>query len=104
MKNGGISEKELEKIKNATLTNRIFECYSAEQICNRLGHAETVEGDFRLWIKRLESLDRLDRDALVTSAKKYWDDSRRHTLYLQPKKINPLYFIMGLARRVAGRK
>jgi zinc protease len=104
MKKDGISEKELEKIKNATLTNRIFECYSAEQICNRLGHAETVEGDFRLWIKRLESLDRLDRDALVASAKKYWDDSRRHTLFLQPKKVNPVYFVVGLSRRLFGGK
>ena len=104
VKKEGISEKELEKIKNTTLTNRIFECYGAEQICSRLGHSETVEGDYKVWIERLDSLDRLDRNALIESAKKYWDESSRHTLFLQPKRISPLYFIMGLSRRVFGRK
>jgi zinc protease len=104
VKKEGISQQELEKIKNATLTNRIFESYSAEQICNRLGHSETVEGNFKLWIKRLESLDRLDRDALTASARKYWDESKRYTLFLQPKRTNPVYFIAGLTRRLFGRK
>ncbi len=104
IKNDGISQEEVEKIKNATLTNRMFELYSAEQICHRLGHSETIEGDYKTWVKRLDALDCLDRDALVESAKKYWDESRRHTLFLQPKRIKPVYFLAGLARRLFGRK
>jgi zinc protease len=104
VKNKGITEEELEKVKNATLTNRIFELYSAEQICNRLGHSETIEGDYKLWVKRLDSLDCLDRNALIESARKYWDESKRHTLFLQPKRTNPVYFVAGLTRRLFGRK
>ena len=104
IKNNGISEEEVEKIKNATLTSRVFELYSAEQICNRLGHSETIEGDYKAWVKRLDALDHLNRDTLVESAKKYWVESRRHTLFLQPKRIKPVYFIAGLARRLFGGK
>jgi zinc protease len=104
IKNDGISQEEVEKIKNSTLTNRVFELYSAEQICNRLGYSETVEGDYKGWVKRLDALDHLDREALVESAKKYWDESMRHTLFLQPKRTKPVYFIAGLARRLFGRK
>ncbi len=104
IKKQGISLKEMEKVKNATLTNRVFELYSVDQICTRLGHSETVEGDYRAWVKRLEALDRLNRDALIGSAKLYWDESKRHTLYLKPKKVKPLYFLAGLTRRIFHRK
>ena len=104
IKNKGIAQEEVEKIKNATLTNRVFELYSAEQICSRLGHSETIEGDYQLWVRRLDALDHLNRDVLIASAKKYWDESKRHTLYLQPRRIKPLYFIAGLTRRFFGKK
>jgi zinc protease len=99
IKTDGISQEEMEKIKNSTLTNRVFELYSTDQICQRLGHSETVDGGYKMWVKRLDDLDRLDRDRLVESANKYWDEPKRHTLYLQPKKIKPLFFLMGLTRR-----
>jgi zinc protease len=104
IKRSGVTREEMEKVRNATLTNRIFELYSAEQICQRLGYSETVEGDYKNWVRRLDALERLDSDALVAAARKYWDESNRHTLYLKPKKIKPLYFLAGLARRLFHRK
>jgi zinc protease len=96
----GVTTQEIEKVKNATLTNRVFELYSAEQICQRLGYSETVEGDFRLWVRRLEALEGLDKDVLLDAANTYWKESSRYTLYLQPKKVKPLYYFAGLFRRV----
>ena len=99
IKHNGVTREEMEKIRNATLTNRVFELFSAEQICQRLGFSETVEGDYRAWVRRLDALERLDGDELVASAGKYWDESMRYTLFLKPKKIKPLYFLAGLFRR-----
>jgi zinc protease len=100
VKEHGVTTQEIEKVKNATLTNRVFELYSAEQICQRLGYSETVEGDFRLWVKRLEALEGLNKDVLLEAANKYWNESSRYTLYLQPKKVKLLYYFAGMFRRV----
>jgi zinc protease len=99
VKNSGVTIDEMEKVRNTTLTNRVFDLYSSEQICQRLGYSECVEGDYKSWVKRLDALETMNVDALVGTAKKYWDDAGRHTLYLKPKKINPLFFIVGLLRR-----
>lgn len=100
IKKNGISAQEMEKVKNITLTNRTFELYSAEHICQRLGYSETVDGNFRMWVRKLDELEHLNRDQLVEVADKYWKDEKKHTLYLQPKKVNPLLFAMGLIRRI----
>jgi zinc protease len=100
VKEHGVTTQEIEKVKNATLTNRVFELYSAEQICQRLGYSETVEGDFRLWVKRLEALEGLNKDVLLDTANNYWKESSRYTLYLQPKKVKLLYYFAGMFRRV----
>jgi zinc protease len=104
VKRDGVTREEMEKVRNATLTNRIFEVYSAEQICQRLGFSETVEGDYKAWVRRLDALERLTSDTLIASARAYWDEARRHTLYLKPKKIKPLYYFAGLFRRFFLRK
>jgi zinc protease len=100
IKTHGISESEMQKVKNISLTSRTFELFSAESICHHLGYAETVDGSFTAWVRRLETLEKLHRDQIIEAAIKYWKDDMRHTLYLQPKKINPLLFLMGLVRRV----
>jgi zinc protease len=100
VKKQGVTSQEMEKVKNATLTNRVFELYSAEQICQRLGYSETIDGDFRLWVKRLDALEELDKDILLDTANKYWNESSQYTLYLQPKKVKPLYYFAGMFRRV----
>jgi zinc protease len=99
VKESGVSYQEIEKVKNATLTNRVFELYGAEQICQRIGYSEAVEGDYKLWVKRLEALAQLNIDDLRGTAKKYWNESNRYTLYLKPKKVKPLYYFAGLFRR-----
>lgn len=106
IKNDGITKEEMEKVKNTTLTNRIFELYSADNICQRIGYSETVEGDYRLWVDRLEALRNLDRGRLVEAARRWWDDADKHVLFLEPRRSNSMLFIAGLARRIfgAGRK
>lgn len=104
LKNSGVTDDEMEKVKNATLTNRTFELYSAENICNRIGYSECIEGDYRMWVERLDALKRLDRERLVNVARTYWDDSRRHILHLQPKRTNPLLFLGGVIRRFLGNR
>ncbi|MFP4162364.1 MAG: M16 family metallopeptidase [Chitinispirillaceae bacterium] len=103
LKNDGITEQEFEKVKNATLTSRTFELYSSENVCQRIGYGELIEGDYRLWARRFEALKMLNREVLVETARKYWDKSNRHLLLLKPKKTKPLLFAAGLLRRVFGR-
>ncbi|MBN1757643.1 MAG: insulinase family protein [Chitinispirillaceae bacterium] len=98
----GILPEEMEKVKHATLTSRTFELYSTENICHRLGYSECVEGDYRMWVKRLEALRQLDSDRLVEVARSHWDDRHRHVLHLQPRKTNPLLYVAGFLRRLRG--
>lgn len=100
----GISEAEMEKVKNATLTSRTFELYTAENICQRIGFSEVVEGDYRLWVERFATLEKLDTERLVTVARRYWNDAHRHILHLQPRKTSPLLYIMGFIRRFTGKR
>jgi zinc protease len=100
----GVTPEEIDKIRNSTLTNRILDLYSAEQICQRLGYSETVEGDYHGWVERLDALEHLDCGELAAAAEKYWNESNRHTLYLKPRRINPLYFCAGLFRRIFVKK
>jgi hypothetical protein len=94
----------MEKVKNSTLTSRTFELYSAENICNRIGYSECIEGDYKMWVERLDALKRLDKDRLTEVARKYWDDSHKHVLYLKPKRIKPILYIGGLLRRFLGNR
>ena len=96
----GISEAEMEKVRNAVLTNRTFELYSAEHICQKLGYSETIEGDWRLWVERLSSLETMTTATLSAAAQRYWNGSMRHTLYLKPKKINPMLYVAGMLRKL----
>ncbi len=100
----GITSKEMEKIKNSTLSSRSFELYSAENICNRIGYSECIEGNYRLWVERLDALKKLDIERLTEVARTYWDDSKRHVLYLQPRKTNLMLYIGGLLRRIFGKR
>ncbi|MBN1603753.1 MAG: insulinase family protein [Chitinispirillaceae bacterium] len=100
IKNEGISAQELDMVKNTTLTSRTFELYSAEHICNRIGFAECIEGDYKLWVERLNILRDLDTSTLTTVAKKYWDEANMSLLHLQPKRINPMLYIGGILRRI----
>jgi zinc protease len=100
----GITPQEMEKVRNAVLTNRMFELYSADHICQKLGYSETVEGDYRLWVSRLSALASLDAETLKGAAQRYWNESVRHVLYLKPKKINPLLYAMGIFRKLFPQK
>lgn len=99
IKKNGISETELEKVKNIALTSRTFDMFSAEHICQKLGYAETVDGDFNSWVKKMQTLEQLNCEKLLHTAEKYWKDEKRYTLFLKPKKINPLLFCVGIIRR-----
>lgn len=96
----GISDREMEKVKNIMLTARTFELYNSEHLCQRIGQAETFDGDYRIWTRKFDELESLKRDRLMTVAEKYWQEERKYTLYLQPKKVNPLFFALGLVRRI----
>jgi len=100
IRKNGISDKEMERVKNVTLTNRMFELYSAEYLCQRIGYSEIVDGDYKIWVRKLEDLETLNRDRLVETAEKYWKEEKKYTLYLKPKKINPVLYIVGLVRRI----
>jgi len=104
VRNHGITDSELEKVKNATLTHRVFEMYSAEHLCQRIGFSEIVEGNYRLWVERLATLEKLTVDELVDAVRRYWNDEEMHVLHLQPKKISPLLFIAGAAKRLFKKK
>jgi zinc protease len=100
----GITAMEMEKVRNAVLTNRIFELYSADHICQKLGYSETIEGDYRLWVSRLSALASLDIETLKAAAQKYWNESVRHVLYLKPKRINPVLYAAGIFRKLMPQK
>jgi zinc protease len=100
IKTDGITDGEMEKVRNTTLTNRTFELYSAENISQRIGYSETIEGNYRLWVARLDALKNLDREALVEVARRWWDDSKKHVLFLKPRRSKPLLYVAGLVRRL----
>lgn len=100
IKTEGITIAEMEKIKNSTLTNRIFELYNVDNICQKIGYSECIEGDYRLWVRRLDALKSLDGSRLMDVAQAYWDDSKCHLLHLQPSKVNPLLYAGGIFRRI----
>ena len=104
LRRNGITGKEMEKVKNSTLASRTFELYSAENICNRIGHSECIEGDYRLWVERFEALKKLDISSLIEVANRYWDDSKRHVLHLVPNKTNPMLFVGGILRRLFAKR
>jgi zinc protease len=104
IKDEGVTREEMEKVKNTTLTSRTFELYSVDNICQRIGFSEAIEGDYRRWVERLEALKNLDRDRLVAVARKWWDDSKKRILLLEPKRSSPLLYVMGLLRRFTGTK
>lgn len=100
----GITQVEFDKVRNATLASRIFELYSSEQICQRLGYAEVVEGCYRDWVDRMDALERLTIKELTEVARRWWVPNRKRTLYLKPRKTKPLLYLMGLMRRMVPRK
>jgi zinc protease len=96
----GITEYEMEKVKNSVLTNRVYELYSCDHICQKLAYSEAIEGNYRLWVERLSALETMNVDTLMLAAQRYWVESGRHTLYLKPKKVNPLLFAAGIFRKL----
>jgi zinc protease len=100
----GVSESEIEKVRNTTLASRTFELYSAENICHRIGYSECIEGDYRRWVERLNALEKITTDQIIATARKYWIDTHRHVLHLHPRRTNPLLYVMGFLRRLTGRR
>jgi predicted Zn-dependent peptidase len=96
----GIDTPELEKVRNAALLSRAFELQSTEQIAQRLGYAEIVEGDYRAWERRIKALETLDHDKLIRAARTHWRQAERRSLYLRPRRTKPLLFAVGLARKL----
>jgi predicted Zn-dependent peptidase len=96
----GVLDAEIEKVKNAALTNRTFELYSGEHICQKLGYAQTIEGDYKSWVGRLIALNKMDAQTLKNAALTYWNAKNRHVLYLKPKRIKPMLFIAGILRKI----
>jgi zinc protease len=101
IRNDGITNEEMEKVRNTTLTNRIFELYSADHICQRLGYSETIEGDHRIWVERMETLKNLDAEKLTATARRWWNDDAKRVLLLKPRRVNPLLYLGGFLRRAA---
>jgi zinc protease len=102
----GVSEAEMEKVRNTTLTSHTFDMYSAEDLAHHLGFAETVIGDYRQWLRRLELLRTVTAEQVTEAARTYWGDSARWSLSLVPNRARPMLYLAGLARRVlsAGRR
>ncbi|HUI91928.1 MAG TPA: pitrilysin family protein [Chitinivibrionales bacterium] len=96
----GISEHEMEKVKNSVLTNRVYELYSCDHVCQKLAYSEAIEGNYRLWVERLSALEAMSVETLMQAARRYWVEAGRHTLYLKPKKINPLLYAAGIFRKL----
>jgi zinc protease len=97
----GITHEEMDKIRNTTITNRTFELYSADHICQQLGYSETIEGNYRLWVERMETLKNLDAEKLTATARRWWNDGAKRVLLLKPRHVNPLLYVGGFLRRAA---
>lgn len=90
IRNDGITREEMDKVRNTSITSRIFELYSADHICQRLGYSETIEGDYRLWVERMETLKNLDAEKLLATARRWWDDGAKRVLLLKPQHMSTL--------------
>ncbi len=91
---------EWDKVKNSALTGRIFELYSSEQICSRLGFSHTVEGNYQLWVDRLAALDKLTPQELMQTALECWSQDKCFVLRIKPKKVKLLLYLVGLIRLI----
>ncbi len=100
LRDGGVSELELEKVKNASLTNRLFEIHSAEHLCQKIGYAELVEGDYRNWVRRLDTLEKITLNQVTEAAGRYWNEPERYTLALSPRKVPVSMYLAGILRRI----
>lgn len=99
----GISKEEMEKVKNSALTSRSYEFFSAENICHKLGFAEVVDGDYHSWVNKLTRLNKMTSEQIIEDAREFWHMENRSSLYLKPKKLNPVLFAVGLLRRLMPR-
>jgi zinc protease len=99
----GVSESELNKAKNQSLAAHVFDSYSAEHLCHRLGLAHTIEGGAERWLERLKALEQLSVEQVTEAARSYWSPDSVSVLTLKPRRIRPMLVVAGLARRVANR-
>ncbi len=98
----GVSGEELDKARNQSLASHVFELYSAEHICRRLGLAHVVEGGCEKWRTYLARLERIGADDVVEAARRYWCAERAWVLTLRPRQVAASLVVAGLARRVLG--
>jgi len=96
----GITEYEMEKVKNSVLTNRVYELYSSDHICQKLAYSEAIEGDYRLWVERLSALETMSVETLMQAAQRYWVEARPPYVVPQTEKVNPLLFAAGMFRKL----
>jgi zinc protease len=99
VRDNGITADEMEKVKAATLTNRVFEMYSVENLAQRIGFSEAMEGGYGHWVSRLDMLEKLSIDQVVNVARRYWSCENKHVLTLRPKRVSPAALAAGLLRR-----
>lgn len=97
---GDIRSDELEKVRNSMLTQRTFELYTAEHLCQRLGAAQSLEGGYRKWVDRLDDLRRIDVERVTQTARAHWDYGRAWMLTLVPKRTRFALVAAGLLRRL----
>ncbi|MBK1971133.1 insulinase family protein [Campylobacter sp. TTU-622] len=84
IKNGEISIKDLEKIKNNTKSDFIFSLSTATEVSNLFG-SYLARGDLKPLLNYETDIENLTIDDLIKCAKKYFNDNNSTTMILRKK-------------------
>ncbi len=80
-----VSEKELQKVKNQTITSFVTRNATMEGIAETLANYEVYFGDANLINTELQKFEKVTREDLLAVAKKYLQNNNRVVLHYVPK-------------------
>lgn len=89
VRTGGVSERELQKAKNALLAEFYRSLKTIDGKGRELGHYEVYFGDYRKMFSAADEFNRVTRDDVQRVARKYFIERNRTVGTLVPEKTEP---------------
>ncbi len=84
LKNGNLWEEELEKAKNMIFTEFVRGLQTNSGIAHIVGSYELLLGDWKKLRDILNEYEKIDKNRIIESAKKYFDDQRKTVVLMIP--------------------
>ncbi|HNQ21499.1 MAG TPA: pitrilysin family protein [Phycisphaerae bacterium] len=98
VKQEGVTERELEKVKNQALRDKVTEALSVEGKASLLGHYQTLEGDAEKANQQLAQIRAVTVDDLKRVANTYLVKERETLAIVEPQVGGALKSLLGLGK------